>query len=124
VLPPLGLNATAYTAAEWSDLFVASAGASAALTGLVFVAVSINLERIRALATLRERALETVFLLQRGEAAAEDGRSAGRSSRASSAPPFATCAPTTPASWCWRRASRASGPASSRGRRRARHQRR
>jgi hypothetical protein len=27
--------ATAYTAADWSDLFVASAGASAALAGLL-----------------------------------------------------------------------------------------
>lgn len=36
----------AYDPSEWSDLSVASAGASAALAGLVFVAVSINSERI------------------------------------------------------------------------------
>ena len=36
----------AYDPSEWTDLFVATAGASAALAGLVFVAVSINLERI------------------------------------------------------------------------------
>jgi hypothetical protein len=36
----------AYDPTEWSDLFVANAGASAALAGLVFVAVSINIERI------------------------------------------------------------------------------
>lgn len=32
----------AYDATAWTDLFVAAAGASAALAGLVFVAVSIN----------------------------------------------------------------------------------
>ena len=53
----------AYDASEWSDLFVASAGAGAALAGLVFVAVSINIDRILALEGLPERALETVLTL-------------------------------------------------------------
>ena len=53
----------AYDATEWHDLFVAVAGASAALAGLVFVAVSINLERILRYEGLPERALETVALL-------------------------------------------------------------
>lgn len=35
-------DVTAYETAGWHDLFVASAGASAALAGLVFVAVSVN----------------------------------------------------------------------------------
>ncbi|HEV7616109.1 MAG TPA: hypothetical protein VGO36_07750 [Solirubrobacterales bacterium] len=54
---------TAYDPAEWSDLFVACAGASAALAGLVFVAVSINIERILKFSGLPERALETILLL-------------------------------------------------------------
>jgi modulator of FtsH protease len=54
---------TAYDASEWSELFVATAGASAALAGLVFVAVSINVDRILKFKGLPERALETVLLL-------------------------------------------------------------
>jgi modulator of FtsH protease len=54
---------TAYDPSQWSDLFVATAGASAALAGLVFVAVSINIERILKFKGLPERALETVLLL-------------------------------------------------------------
>lgn len=50
-------------AEAWSELFVAAAGATAALAGLVFVAVSINLERILEYAGLPERALVTLLLL-------------------------------------------------------------
>ncbi|HEY7255588.1 MAG TPA: hypothetical protein VH476_02795 [Solirubrobacterales bacterium] len=53
----------AYDPSEWHDLFVATTGASAALAGLVFVAISINIERILALPGVPERGLETVLLL-------------------------------------------------------------
>jgi hypothetical protein len=53
----------AYNASEWHDLFVATAGASAALAGLVFVAVSINVERILKSEDLPSRAQMTVALL-------------------------------------------------------------
>lgn len=52
-----------YDPSQWSELFVATAGATAALAGLLFVAVSINLERILGEAGLPDRALETVLLL-------------------------------------------------------------
>jgi hypothetical protein len=48
---------------EWHDLFVAIAGAAAALTGLIFVAVSINLTRILEYPGLPTRAVETLSLL-------------------------------------------------------------
>ncbi len=53
----------AYDPDQWHDLFVAVAGASAALAGLIFVAVSINLARILAGPSLPGRAGETVAML-------------------------------------------------------------
>src|SRR5277367_6109363 len=47
----------------WDSFFVAEAGAAAALAGLVFVAVSINLARILEFPTLPTRVLEALVAL-------------------------------------------------------------
>ena len=52
-----------YDVEPWHDLFVATTGAGAALAGLVFVAVSINIEQILRQRGLPERGLQTVLLL-------------------------------------------------------------
>jgi hypothetical protein len=56
----------AYDPEQWHDLFVAMAGASAALAGLLFVAVSINVDRILKYEGLPERGLETLGMLLTG----------------------------------------------------------
>lgn len=47
----------------WENFFVGELGASAALTGLIFVGVSINLTKILALSSLPNRALEALVAL-------------------------------------------------------------
>ena len=51
------------SAADWQGLFLAGAGASAALAGLLFVAISINLDRILKGTGLPGRAGEAMVLL-------------------------------------------------------------
>jgi hypothetical protein len=53
----------AFTPEPWHDFFVAEVGASAALTGLVIVAISINIAKIIENRLLSGRAAETVVLL-------------------------------------------------------------
>jgi hypothetical protein len=54
---------TGYTVEAWESYFVANAGAAAALAGLLFVGVSINVESIAPSGGLTRRALEAFALL-------------------------------------------------------------
>lgn len=53
----------AYNIPGWENLFVAEAGAAAALSGLIFVAISINLSRILESSILPSRAIEALCKL-------------------------------------------------------------
>ncbi len=52
-----------YEAARWADFAVGVAGATAALAGLLFVAVSVNIQRIMQFAYLPARAGQTLIML-------------------------------------------------------------
>jgi hypothetical protein len=54
---------TGYDASQWSDFALAQLGASAALLGLVFVGMSINLKEFVGTPLLVNRALEAIVLL-------------------------------------------------------------
>jgi modulator of FtsH protease len=67
---------------DWGNFFVAEAGASAALAGLLFVAVSINLSRILAFAQLPGRAAEALISILSVLAVASCGLIPGQGLRA------------------------------------------
>lgn len=46
--------------AEWTDLFVACAGAGSALAGLIIVAMSVNIQKILNIPSMTSRAATTV----------------------------------------------------------------
>jgi modulator of FtsH protease len=52
-----------FSTAGWANFLAAETGAAAALSGLVFVAISINLEKILAVPHLPGRAAETLAML-------------------------------------------------------------
>jgi hypothetical protein len=52
-----------YRIENWHDFFVAQAGAGAALAGLVFVSISINLSRVLGNRAVHGRAVEALVLL-------------------------------------------------------------
>jgi hypothetical protein len=54
---------SAYQVADWHEFAVATVGAAATLTGLLFVAISINLDRILEIDRLPRRAAGTLALL-------------------------------------------------------------
>lgn len=53
----------AYEVSGWANLFTGTVSASAALTGLIFVGISINLDKIVALSGVAELGLEAIVLL-------------------------------------------------------------
>ncbi|MGD0676310.1 MAG: hypothetical protein ABSC94_12900 [Polyangiaceae bacterium] len=68
--------------AGWENFFVAQVGAAAALSGLVFVAVSISLRAILASQHLRDRATETLMTFMSVLAIATCGLVPGQGTRA------------------------------------------
>jgi hypothetical protein len=73
---------TAYDPSQWTNFFLGQLGAAAALVGLLFVAISINLERILAYAWLPGRAAETAVFLVNALVAASFGLIPGQTARA------------------------------------------
>jgi hypothetical protein len=72
----------AYDPAAWHDFFVGAMGASAALTGLLFVAISINLEQILKFPNLPGRAAGSLSILVAALVVASCGLAPGQSLQA------------------------------------------
>jgi hypothetical protein len=73
---------SAYSAADWHDFFVAAVGASAALLGLLFVTMAINLEHILKYPHLPGRAGATLTTLLVVLIVCSFGLAPGQSARA------------------------------------------
>lgn len=71
----------AFVPAEWTSFFIATAGAAAALAGLLFVALSINLARIMSFPSLPGRAGETITILMEALLASAFALVPGQSTR-------------------------------------------
>jgi modulator of FtsH protease len=52
-----------YSVENWTDLYVAVMGSAAALTGLLFISVSVNLDRVLKIGGAPERGLESLILM-------------------------------------------------------------
>jgi modulator of FtsH protease len=52
-----------FSVENWTDLYLGMLGAAAALTGLLFVSISVNLERVVKMGGVPERGLETLVLM-------------------------------------------------------------
>jgi hypothetical protein len=72
---------SAYSTAGWENFLVAETGAAAALAGLLFVAVSLNISRILGYPGLPGRAAEAMLMLFNVLASSSLGLIPGQSSR-------------------------------------------
>jgi modulator of FtsH protease len=75
-------SVTSYSPSVWHDFFMGTIGASAALTGLLFVAISINLEQILKYPQLPGRAAVTLGVLVSALVVSGFGLAPGQSNRA------------------------------------------
>src|ERR1700691_2621697 len=71
----------AYTTSEWHTFFMGSVGASAALLGLLFVAISMNLQQILKFPRLPGRAAGTLGILLSTLVVSSFGLAPGQSHR-------------------------------------------
>lgn len=75
-------SVASYNSLAWHDFFLGTIGASAALTGLLFVAISINLEQILKFPQLPGRAAGTLGILVSSLVVSGFGLAPGQTNRA------------------------------------------